>query len=150
MERNVSNVAREAQGRVEPQPMDSHHLHHQHHQQQQHSHPQQQAAVSGKQKNKDNKSSSQDNNPSATSKFSRRWSFKKLSKMNSKKNSGNWFNTVNCIKPFVTSKQQTTIRSNSSSSLNSNNKPTQYNQTVVTLFVPQTRLLTFLFIWNTH
>ena len=73
MERNVSNVAREAQGRIELEP------------QRIKPKPQQQQQQAATTKKQDKGA----DNPSATSKFSRRWSFKKLSKMNSKKNSGN-------------------------------------------------------------
>ena len=98
MERNVTNVAREAQNRVEhdihdartnPQPsqpppqtpLQSPMIH----QSQNSSSSSKKSSKKGSKSNSSsNSTSTETDNPSATSKFSRRWSFKKLSMMNKK------------------------------------------------------------------
>lgn len=97
MERNVTNVAREAQNRVEhdihdartnPQPPSQPPSSQSHAQlpmhQPQNSGHSSKSSKSKKGSKSSSSTSTETDNPSATSKFSRRWSFKKLSMMNKK------------------------------------------------------------------
>jgi DNA repair exonuclease SbcCD ATPase subunit len=82
MERNVNTVAREAQSRVE---QGSQHVSHTQTPAMDNLHQPISRNNGNLQKNsKKSKKESEDENPSATSKFSRKWSFKKLSMMNKK------------------------------------------------------------------
>ena len=92
MERNVTNVAREAQNRVEhdihdartnPMPPSQSHAQLPMHQPQNSGHSSK-SSKSKKGSKSSSSTSTETDNPSATSKFSRRWSFKKLSMMNKK------------------------------------------------------------------
>ena len=92
MERNVTNVAREAQNRVEhdihdartnPMPPTQPPTQPPMHQPQNSGHSSK-SSKSKKGSKSSSSTSTETDNPSATSKFSRRWSFKKLSMMNKK------------------------------------------------------------------
>ena len=93
MERNVTNVAREAQNRVEhdihdartnPMPPSQPPSQLPMHQTQNSGHSSKSSKSSKKGSKSSSSTSTETDNPSATSKFSRRWSFKKLSMMNKK------------------------------------------------------------------